>query len=389
MTQNDAIQPHGAILCNRMAEPANRDVLVERARSLPKVALDERSLSDLEMIAVGTFSPLTGFMGREAYHATVEDMRLPSGLPWTIPITLRCAKDLADTLREGTDVALADGDRTVAVLALAERFRPDKEREAERVYRTTERAHPGVAYLSAHADDIYLAGEVQVIERPLKPEFPAYHRDPAETRKIFRERGWKRIVAFQTRNPVHRAHEYLQKCALEVVDGLLLHPLVGATKSDDIPAAVRMRCYEVLIESYYPADRVLLSVLPAAMRYAGPREAVFHAIMRKNYGCTHFIVGRDHAGVGKYYGTFDAHKIFDEFRPEELAIQPMFFDNSFFCAKCGSMATVKTCPHPEADHVSLSGTRVREMLAKGELPPPEFSRPEVARILIDSMRPAS
>ena len=377
------IQPHGGTLVNRIAPDAERTALAERAASLPKITLDERQISDLEMIAIGAFSPLEGFMGKADYTRVVEEMRLASGLPWTIPVTLAVSRETAALA--GSEVALEDETgHLLAILQVDEAFDYDKKNEAEKVYRTTDEAHPGVAAVYAQGD-VLLGGPVTVVNRPQSPDFPEYRLDPADVRKAFAERGWRTIVAFQTRNPIHRAHEYLQKCAMETVDGLLLHPLVGATKSDDVSAEVRMKCYETILESYYPADRVLLAVNPANMRYAGPREAIFHALIRKNYGCTHFIVGRDHAGVGSYYGTFDAHLIFREFTPEEIGIAPMFFDHAFFCRVCGGMASVKTCPHDKENHVFLSGTKVREMLSNGEMPPPEFSRPEVAQILIDAM----
>jgi sulfate adenylyltransferase len=313
-------------------------------------------------------------------------MRLANGIPWTIPVTLAVPAADEARYRVGQDVALVEkGGRPLAILHLAESYRPDKRREAAEVYRTTEEAHPGVKAVYDQGE-IYLGGKVTVLDRPSEIEFRSHRLDPSETRALFAEKGWKRIVAFQTRNPIHRAHEYLQKCALESCDGLLVHPLVGETKGDDIPAAVRMDCYQALLRDYYPTDRVVLSVLPANMRYAGPREAIFHAIIRQNYGCSHFIVGRDHAGVGNYYGTYDAQLIFGHFEPGELKIAPMFFDNTFFCRKCAGMASLKTCPHDQSHHVSLSGTRVREMLSRGEVPPAEFTRPEVAQVLIEGLR---
>ena len=381
------IAPHGGHLVNRLATPAQDARLTEQLFMLPRVPLTPRAIWDLDMIGVGAFSPLTGFLTRADYDCVVERMRLANGLPWSIPITLPASESLAASLVPGSDVALADSDGNVrAVLHLSEIFQRDIEREAEFVYRTTDPAHPGVAVIQREGPFL-LGGSVTVLERNVLGEpFRPYALDPADTRRAFAEREWQAVVGFQTRNPVHRAHEYLQKCALEVADGLLLHPLVGETKDDDIPAAVRMRCYEVLLDKYYPSDRVLLSVLPAAMRYAGPREAILHALVRKNYGCTHFIVGRDHAGVGNYYGTYDAHHIFRSFAPGELGIQPLFFDHAFFCRVCNSMASTKTCPHDAESHVVLSGTRVRGMLRDGQAPPPEFSRPEVAAVLIEAER---
>jgi sulfate adenylyltransferase len=368
------ISPHGGRLVDRTGE---RPDGVER---LETITLTSRELSDLDMLACGALSPLEGFMGRDDYEHVVEEMRLVSGLPWALPVCLA-----VDEAPNGERVALADeAGKLYGVLEVEDVFEYEKEREAEQCFRTTDDAHPGVARLYAQVGR-YLAGKVTVFERQ-QPPFPELALDPAETRAAFAERGWKRVVGFQTRNPIHRAHEYLTKVALETVDGLLIHPLVGETKSDDVPAATRVECYGVLVDKYYPADRVLVSAFPAAMRYAGPREAIWHAICRKNYGCSHFIVGRDHAGVGSYYGTYDAQLIFDEFEAHELDIEPMFFEHSFFCRVCGSMASAKTCPHGGDDHVHLSGTKVREMLGNGELPPVEFSRPEVAEVLIEAYR---
>ncbi|HKQ06843.1 MAG TPA: sulfate adenylyltransferase [Blastocatellia bacterium] len=382
----DIIPAHGGRLINRELTGVERETLLERAPAMPRLTLRAREISDLEMIANGAFSPLEGFMCEDDYIAVRGNKHLASGLPWTIPITLSATDDLAATINEGQDVALYAGDdHLLGVLHLEQKYRYDKQREAERVYLTTETAHPGVAALYEQGDWL-LGGKISLLNRPRNPQFPAYRFDPQQTREAFKKKGWQRVVAFQTRNPIHRAHEYIIKCALEVVDGLLLHPLVGETKSDDIPATVRMRCYEAMLEHYFPRTRTMLAVNPAAMRYAGPREAVFHAIIRKNYGCTHFIVGRDHAGVGNYYGTYDAHYIFNEFDAEALAITPMFFDHSFYCRRCDAMASNKTCPHDSAEHVTLSGTKVRQLLASGEMPPREFSRPEVAQILIEAMK---
>ncbi|MGH2921517.1 MAG: sulfate adenylyltransferase [Gaiellaceae bacterium] len=368
------IAPHGGVLVDRTGErPADLG-------SLSTLTLTPREVSDLDMIASGALSPLEGFMGREDYERVLDDMHLTNGLPWALPVCLA-----VDGAPDGDRVVLADAQGVpLAVLEVDEVYEYDREREAERCFRTTDQQHPGVARLYAQ-HPLYVAGRVTVFARP-EPPFPQLARDPAETRRLFTERGWRRVVGFQTRNPIHRAHEYLTKGALETVDGLLIHPLVGETKSDDVPAATRVDCYQVLVDSYYPANRVVVSAFPAAMRYAGPREAIWHAICRKNYGCSHFIVGRDHAGVGDYYGTYDAQLIFDEFEPHELDIEPMFFEHAFWCRACAQMATPKTCPHGGDDHVFLSGTKVRELLQAGELPPVEFSRPEVAEVLIQAYR---
>jgi sulfate adenylyltransferase len=371
-TGHGLISPHGGELVDRTG-PRPEDL-----EQLEVVALTSRELSDLDMLASGALSPLEGSMNRDDYVRVVEEMRLSSGLPWALPVCLAI-----DEAPRGDRVALADQTgRTVAVLEVEETFRYDKDREAEQCFRTTDAAHPGVARLYDQKA-LYLAGRVTVFERA-EPPFPQLALDPAQTRAEFARRGWKRVVGFQTRNPIHRAHEYLTKTALETVDGLLIHPLVGDTKSDDVPAATRVECYRVLVDNYYPQDRVVVSAFPAAMRYAGPREAIWHAICRKNFGCSHFIVGRDHAGVGDYYGSYDAQQIFDELEPHELDIEPMFFEHAAYCKVCAAMVSPKTCPHGGDDHVFLSGTKVREMLGRGELPPIEFSRPEVAQVLIEA-----
>jgi sulfate adenylyltransferase len=379
------ISPHGGRLINREVTGTERERLINASTDMPALQLNAREISDLEMIATGAYSPLEGFLNPSDYSSVCINMRLANGIAWPIPITLSASDEQASSFRQFEDLALYQGDHLLAILHLAEKYRYDKVREAELVYRTTDVAHPGVSALYSQGDWL-LGGKISVVNRPSSVLFARYRNDPAQTRALFQQRGWRRVVAFQTRNPVHRAHEYIQKCALEIADGLLLHPLVGETKADDVPAEVRIRSYEAILEHYYPAARTILSVLPAAMRYAGPREAVFHALIRKNYGCSHFIVGRDHAGVGNYYGTYDAHHIFDEFEPEELGVMPLLFDHTFYCHSCGAMASTKTCPHDTSAHVTLSGTKVRELLSTGQLPPVEFSRPEVAQVLIDAQR---
>ncbi|MGA1623441.1 MAG: sulfate adenylyltransferase [Synechocystis sp.] len=385
-TPIDGIAPHGGQLINRIASAAERQEFLAQADTLPRVQLDERATSDLVMIAIGGFSPLKGFMEQDDYERVVEEMYLTSGLPWAVPITLSVTEEVAAPLELGNWVRLDDpSGKFIGVLELTQKYHYNKAHEAQNVYRTDDQAHPGVKVVYDQGP-INLAGPIWLLERDPHPLFPNYQIDPAESRKQFAERGWKTIVGFQTRNPIHRAHEYIQKCALDTVDGLFLHPLVGATKSDDIPADVRMRCYEIMMEHYFPQDRVILGINPSAMRYAGPREAIFHALIRKNYGCTHFIVGRDHAGVGDYYGTYDAQHIFDQFKPEELGIVPMKFEHAFYCKKTQQMATTKTSPSGPEDRIHLSGTKVRALLRDGQLPPPEFSRPEVAAELIRAMQ---
>jgi sulfate adenylyltransferase len=350
------------------------------------LTLSPRQTSDFELLAIGGFAPLDGFMGSEAWRSVCEDMRLPGGGIWPIPITL--ATDLEASEGDVVDLRAANG-KHLGRLTVEEVFHREVEKEADLVYLTTDDAHPGVAAIRREGDRC-LAGPIHSDALPDHEEaFMRRYMTPEESKRAFGERGWRRTVAFQTRNPIHRAHEYLTKAALEVSDGLFLHPLIGETKEGDIPADVRMRCYEVLMEKYYRPERVILGVNPAKMHYAGPREAILHAIIRRNYGCTHFIVGRDHAGVGDYYGTYDAQRIFDRIDVGELGIEPLFFEHTFWCNACEGMASGKTCPHPSEERLSLSGTKVREMLSRGETPPHEFTREEVAKILIDAYRKES
>ena len=374
-------KPHGGRLVNREVKPHGRRKWESVLKNAPRLRLTPREKSDLELIAIGGLSPLEGFMGPEDYESVLETMRLASGLPWTLPVALAATKQEAFSVESGEPVALADDEGKIFGMLETEcRFPYDKKREAEKVYGTRDEQHPGVKRLYAQKD-FYLGGRVRLFEKFPHGAFDDCAFTPAEARERFEALGWRRVVGFQTRNPVHRAHEYIHKCALEITDGLFLHPLVGETKSDDIPAETRLACYRALIERYYPKGRVVLGAFVAAMRYAGPREAIFHAMARKNFGCTHFIVGRDHAGVGSFYDPFAAHRIFDEFSPDEIGITPLFFDFTFYCRKCGGVISAKTCPHGEAEWLRLSGTRVREMLSRGEEIPPEFTRPEVAKVL--------
>jgi sulfate adenylyltransferase len=378
--------PHGGALEARLAGAEDVADLTKEAAALPQVKTTERRvLSDLELLGVGAVSPNRGFMTKADYTSVVDDMRLSNGLPWSLPITLSATDQEVDALEVDKRAAITHEGRPIAIIDVEEVFDYDLEHEAAKTFRTTDENHPGVAYLRSQGPH-YVGGEVTVLENVFAHEYAAYRNTPLQLRERIAERGWKTVVAFQTRNPIHRAHEYLTKCALEITEGLVIHPLVGGTKGDDIPADVRMRCYEALMANYYPHDRVILSVFPAAMRYAGPREAIWHSLLRKNYGMTHFIVGRDHAGVGDYYGTYDAQEIFEEFELGELDILPLKFEHSFFCKACEGMASAKTCPHDKQHHVHLSGTQVRQMLKDGQEPPREFSRPEVARILIEAAR---
>ena len=377
------VPPHGGKLLPLLVSGNERDQALNEARTLHQVRLGSREISDLIMLAMGAFSPLEGFIGREDYERVVADMRLKSGLLWPIPITLSISGEEADRIKEGQRIALlgSDSSEIMASMLVKEKYSYDKHMEALQVFGTEDAEHPGVRSVYQQGE-VYLGGPVKVFSESDYPERFAQFARPRETRAIFSDRGWTTIAAFQTRNPLHRSHEYLTKIALEVCDGLLLHPIVGRLKAGDIPAEVRMECYKVLLDKYYPKDKVVLKVYPMEMRYGGPREAILHAIIRQNFGCSHLIIGRDHAGVGSYYGPFDAQRIFDNLSPGDLHIQPLKMDWAFWCNKCSSMASAKTCPHADEDHLLISGTKLREMLARGERPPEQFSRKEVVDILV-------
>lgn len=379
------VPPHGGHLKPLLLKGAELEEEMARAQSMPAVRLSSRETSDLIMMAIGAFSPLEGFMGEDDYKNVVQNMRLSNGILWPIPITLSVTKEESERLPIGSEVGLVDdeSEELMGSMIVEEKFTYDKRTEAKHVFQTEDEAHPGVAKLFSQ-QDLLLAGRVKAFsEGPYPHLYGGYYGRPATTRSIFEDKGWTTIAAFQTRNPIHRSHEYCTKIALEVCDGILIHPLVGKLKTDDIPADVRMKCYEVLLEHYYPKDRIVLKVYPMEMRYGGPREAILHAIFRQNYGCSHLIVGRDHAGVGNYYGPFDAQNIFDSLRDDDLYLRPLKIDWTFWCYKCDGMASLKTCPHSKEDRVLISGTKLREMLANGQMPPKEFSRPEVVHILMD------
>jgi len=376
-TDISLILPHGGVLKNRFCE---REKIAEflGKPDVPEIHLEDWTVCDAEMIGCGGFSPLEGFMDEKNYLSVINSMRLTDGTVWSMPVVLPVEDP--SIFKNKEKAILVYKKRPLGIIEISDIFKRRKEEECMKVFKTTGPSHPAVRYIKECPD--YLVGGNIYFLKPERRNFRKYYLYPDETREEFKKRKWKTVVGFQTRNPIHRAHEYIQKCALEICDGLFIHPIIGRTKSDDIPAEVRMKCYEVLIKNYFPHDRVMLCVNPSAMRYGGPREAILHAIVRKNYGCTHFIVGRDHAGVGNFYGPYDAQRIFEEFKESEIGIKPLFFENSFYCKKCASMATEKTCPHGEKFRISISGTKTRELLSKGKLPPPEFTRKEIAEVLI-------
>jgi len=380
------ILPHGEKLINKVVDAPRKQKLLEKAKKMKSLVINKRTLSDLELLAVGGYSPLEGFMTQDDYLNVLKNLRLTCGLVWSIPITLSISKENVMDFSVGEDIALKGTNNEIyGVLHLTQKYLYDPEYEAKCVYGTLDQNHPGV-HLTLNKGYYNLAGPITLLKRAYEPYFQEYVHDPIHTRGRFQENGWESIVAFQTRNPIHRAHEFIQKSALEQVDGLFIHPLVGDTKQDDIPADIRFKSYQVLLENYFPKQNVMLSTFPASMRYAGPREAIFHALIRKNYGCSHFIVGRDHAGVGDYYGTYDAQDIFNRFKKEEIGIEILKFEHAFYCEICDQMATSKTCPHDKSRHLYLSGTKVREMLRDGQIPPKEFTRPEVAKALVDGLK---
>jgi sulfate adenylyltransferase len=377
-------KPHGGRLVKRIILGEKRKEVIDKADSYVKIPLDRETVKDVRNIARGIFSPLEGFMNKLEVETVVDEMYLPSGVPWTIPIVLDISKEIANKIEIGEYCILTDMNGTLIARFLVEdKYRFDKERMAKNVYETVDKSHPGVKE-TFKKKDYFLGGPVDLLDDSREP-FPEFNLDPRETRVLFREKGWDTVVAFQTRNPIHRAHEYIQRCALEIVDGLFINPLMGRKKKGDFKDEIILESYKKMMSDFYPRDRVVMSILPTRMHYAGPREAIHHSIMRKNFGCTHFVVGRDHAGVGDFYGTFDAQRMFNKF--PDLGIEPLKFEHSFFCRKCDAICTVKTCGHSDSDRVKPSGTVIRKLIAEKEFPPPEIMRKEIAEILTSYDKP--
>jgi sulfate adenylyltransferase len=382
------IVPHGGKLKPLLLKGGELKEALKKAGSLPQIRIITRERDDLIMMGIGAFTPLEGFMGKADWKGVCDDMRMADGTFWPIPITLSVKKEIANNLKDGQEVALFDeeNDELMGTLLVQEQYSIDKIRECKEVFKTDDIKHPGVVKVMAQGE-VNLGGPVKVFSEGDYPKkFRGIYATPGETRKFFEERGWKTIAALQLRNPMHRSHEYLAKIALEISDGLLIHQLIGKLKEGDIPAEVRVKCVDVLVKNYFPEKRAVQKGYPLEMRYAGPREALLHALFRQNYGATHMIVGRDHAGVGDYYGPFDAQEIFEQIPSDALAIKPLKVDWTFYCYRCKGMASFKTCPHGNEDHLILSGTKLRKMLSEGEKPPEEFSRPEVLQILTEYYR---
>ena len=377
------VQPHGSDTLNiLLLDGAEREQALAAARDLPRITLSSRERGDLIMLGIGGFTPLDGFMGKADWQSVCDNMTLANGVFWPIPITLSTDAATADGLAEGAEVALVDEDGDImGSMTVTEKYAIDKAHECQQVFKTTDEEHPGVKMVMAQGD-VNLAGPVKVFSQGDFPEkYAGIYMTPTETRAMFEARGWKTVAAFQTRNPMHRSHEHLAKIAIEICDGVMVHSLLGNLKPGDIPAEVRQNAIKTLIDNYFVENTVVQSGYPLDMRYAGPREALLHALFRQNYGCSHLIVGRDHAGVGDYYGPFDAHHIFDEIADDALITQPLKIDWTFWCDKCGTMASMRTCPHTADDRVLVSGTKLRKLLSEGGDVPDNFSRPEVLEVL--------
>jgi len=376
-------KPHGGKLINRVLKEREKKKALETAESLEKIEVSDAVASDVENIAKGVFSPLEGFMNQEELEAILHLKRLPNDLAWTIPILLDVSKSKAKRLDEGDELALYFNGKPLALMHLEEKYTFEKDKLANYTFGTLDLAHPGVV-MTKGMEDVFLSGKISLINEP-QGLYDQYKLEPLETRVLFEEKGWKTVVGFQTRNPPHLGHEYVQKTALAFVDGVFINPVIGKKKKGDFKDDVILEAYNALMKNYYLKESVVMSILPFEMRYAGPREAIFHAIVRKNFGCTHFIVGRDHAGVGNFYGPYDAQKIFDEF--PDLGIYPLFFKSFFYCRRCGAVTNEKACPHSEKEYINFSGTKIREMLSNGQIPPKELMRPEVAELIVKYANP--